>query len=119
MSYTSPTWKNGSSPALSAENMQALTNAVQEHDEALPNKADKSVSRSAILTVSGWSSNYQTVAVRGVTASSNIIVTAAPASYIAYAEAGVRCTGQGSGALSFACEETPTQALTVNILILG
>lgn len=85
----------------------------------VPNKADKSVSRSAILTVSGWSSNYQTVAVSGVTASSNIIVTAAPASYIAYAEAGVRCTGQGSGALSFACEETPTQNLTVNVLILG
>ena len=32
MSYTSPTWKNGSAPALSAEVLQALTDAVQEHD---------------------------------------------------------------------------------------
>lgn len=83
------------------------------------NKAAKATAKSVTLTASGWGSNYQTVAVPGVTSSSNIIVTAAPASYIAYAEAGVRCTGQGSGALSFACEETPTQALTVNVLILG
>lgn len=86
---------------------------------SVTNKAAKSVSRSATLTAAGWSSNKQTVSVSGVTASSNIIVTAAPASHMAYAEAGVRCTAQGSGTLTFACEEAPTQALTVNVLILG
>lgn len=35
MSYKSPKWNNGSAPPLSAENMQALTDAVQEHGEAL------------------------------------------------------------------------------------
>lgn len=35
MSYKSPKWNNGSAPPLSAENMQALTDAVQENGEAL------------------------------------------------------------------------------------
>ena len=54
-----------------------------------------------------------------MTAAANCIITAAPASYMAYVEAGVRCTAQGSGSLTFACEEVPTQNLTVNVLILG
>ena len=83
------------------------------------NKAAKAVSRTGTLTVANWSGKIQTVAVSGVTASSNIIVTAYPSSYIAYAEAGVRCTSQGSGALTFQCEDTPTQTLYFNVLILG
>lgn len=86
---------------------------------ALNNKANKSVGKSATLTVAGWSSNIQTVSVAGMTASVNIIVTAAPDSYIAYADAGVHCTAQGAGTLTFTCEETPTEALTANVLILG
>ena len=35
MSYKSPKWNNGSAPPLSAENLQALTDAVQEQGEAL------------------------------------------------------------------------------------
>ena len=35
MSYVSPKWNNGSDPPLSAENLQALTDAVQEQGEAL------------------------------------------------------------------------------------
>ncbi len=35
MSYSSPKWNNGSAPPLSAENMQALTDAVQEQGEML------------------------------------------------------------------------------------
>lgn len=119
MSYTSPTWKNGAAPALSAEILQELTDAVQSHDETLPEKADKPAAKTVLLPVAGWSSNSQTVSVAGMTASANIIVTAAPDSYMAYAEAGVHCTAQGAGTLTFACEDTPTEALTVNVLILG
>lgn len=35
MSYVSPKWNNGSAPPLSAENLQDLTDAVQEQGEAL------------------------------------------------------------------------------------
>lgn len=118
MSYTSPTWKNGSAPALSAEVLQALTDAVQEHDETLPDKADKATTASYTLPASGWDSETktQTVNAAGMSASAIIIVVAAPESYIPYNEAGVRCTGQGTDTLTFACEEIPTENLTANVL---
>ena len=83
------------------------------------NAASESTPTTITIPTSAWGNNYCTRAVSGVTASSNIIVTAAPTSYIAYAKAGVRCTTQSSGALSFACEKTPTDDLSVNVLIVG
>ena len=120
MSYTSPTWKNGSAPALSAEILQALTDAVQEHDEALPKKADTATTASYMLPVAGWDSEAktQTVSATGMSASANIIVVAAPESYIPYNEAGIRCTGQGTDTLTFTCEEVPTEDVTANVLVV-
>ena len=46
-------------------------------------------------------------------------ITAATDSYMAYAEAGVRCTAQGAGTLTFACETVPTANVAANVLILG
>ena len=79
-----------------------------------------SVAKTATLSSGGWSSKTQTVNnVTGVTANNHIIVTPAAASYVAYAEAMVRCTAQASGSLTFQCEDVPTSNLTVNILIVG
>lgn len=85
------------------------------------NKADKAVSRSVTLYASSWNTSYKnySVTVTGMTAAANCIITAAPASYMAYAEAGVRCISQYENGLTFQCEEIPTQNLTVNVLILG
>lgn len=84
------------------------------------NKAAKAAAKSVTLTASGWGSNkYQSLTVPGVQADSNIIITAAPGSYIAYAEAGVRCAGHANYTLAFKCEEIPTADLAVNVLILG
>lgn len=96
--------------------LDGVTSNVQTQINA---KAAKSVSTTATLTVAGWSNNQQTVTVAGMTASATVVITAAPDSYIAYAEAGVRCTAQGANTLTFACEDTPTSALTANVLILG
>ena len=96
--------------------LDGVTSNVQTQ---INTKAAKSVSTSATLTVAGWSNNTQTVTVTGMTTNATVVITAAPDSYIAYAEAGVRCTAQGANTLTFACEETPTVALTANVLILG
>ena len=90
--------------------------AVKGTDYAAP-----SVGVSVTLTASGWNANTktQTVNVSGVTATGNLIITAAPDSYMAYAEAGVRCTAQGAGTLTFACETVPTADVAANVLILG
>ena len=81
----------------------------------------KSKGVSVTLPASGWNSSVktQTVSVSGVTAAANCIITAAPDSYMAYAKAGVRCTVQGAGTLTFACETVPTANVAANVLIVG
>lgn len=78
-----------------------------------------SVAKTASLTVAGWASNKQTVTVSGITASQHLVIAPAPASYVAYGESMVRCVTQAANSLTFQCEDVPTAALTVNILIVG
>lgn len=81
--------------------------------------AAQTIPATVTLSLSGWSSNKQTVSVNGVTVNSNVVVSPAPASFAAYGEAGVYCSAQASGKLTFTCTDTPSAALTVNILIVG
>ena len=71
------------------------------------------------LAVADWSSNTQTVNVTGVTASNVVFVSPAPASASDYAAAGIVCTAQGAGTLTFTCTTVPSNAITVNVVILG
>ena len=71
------------------------------------------------LVVANWSNNSQTVTATGVTASNNVIVSPAPASIDNYVAAGIKCTAQGSGTLTFTCTTTPSSAISVNVLILS
>ena len=73
----------------------------------------------ASLAVADWSNKVQTVSVTGVTASNNAIVAPAPSDSTAWVAAGIVCTAQGAGTLTFTCIKTPTAALTANVLILG
>lgn len=67
-----------------------------------------------------WVENAQTVNVEGVTADNNIIVTPADAvSRDYWNDAGVFCTEQGEGTLTFSCNETPEGEITANVLIVG
>lgn len=70
------------------------------------------------LTVAGWINSTQTVSVAGVTANNVVFVAPAPASASAYTQAGIICTAQGAGVLTFTCTTTPTAAITVNVVIL-
>jgi len=75
------------------------------------------ITTTATLTVAGWSNNTQTVSVSAVTATSDIIIAAAPASISDYAAAGIYCSAQAAGSLTFACSTAPTNAITVNLMI--
>lgn len=70
------------------------------------------------LAVADWSSNTQTINVTGVTATNTVIVSPTPVSAEDYATAGVLCTNQGAGTLTFTCQSTPANDLTVNIVII-
>ena len=77
------------------------------------------VAQTATLTVAGWSGTTQTVSVTGVTADSILTVTYAPASHDVWLDAGVYCSAQGAGTLTFTCESVPSAALTANIVIIA
>lgn len=70
------------------------------------------------LAVADWSSNTQTISVTGVTATNTVIVGPTPVSAEDYATSGVLCTNQGAGTLTFTCQSTPANDLTVNIVII-
>ena len=86
------------------------------------NIAVQSVILSVTITISvaDWSATTTcTKSVSGVTASNNVVVTPAPASIADWQSAGVYCSAQGSGTLTFTCSSTPSASLTVNVLILN
>lgn len=71
------------------------------------------------LTVVGWSSNTQTVSVQGVSSSNTVLVAPAPSSNADYVSAGILCTAQATNSLTFTCQTVPSNAITVNVVILG
>lgn len=72
-----------------------------------------------ILKADGWANKQQAVSVAGVKAGNLVIVSPSPAAdnFTAYAESGVRCASQSAGVLTFACDEVPSVALSVNVAV--
>lgn len=70
------------------------------------------------LAAASWSGGSQTVTATGVTASNTVIIGAAPASQAEYSTSGVLCTAQAADSLTFTCTSTPSNDLTVNVIIL-
>lgn len=87
-------------------------------EAALNGKQEKHKTASVQLATSGWANNKQTVSLNGMTANTTIIVASAPENYEAYSKAGVYCSAQAEGSLTFTCKSAPTTALTANIMIL-
>lgn len=75
---------------------------------------------SVTLRANDWADHEQTVAAEDVTADENetdIFITAAPESYVAYAENMIRCTSQGENSLTFTCTDVPAEDVKVNVII--
>lgn len=98
---------------------EPATKGYVDSIKSIANGKCSKAEKTASLTVSGWGTGLtQTVSVSDVTASNTVIVSPDAASHTAYTEANVRCTAQESGKLTFTCDEKPTAALTVNVVIL-
>lgn len=97
----------GGTGATTAEQARANLGAEGKH-----------TSSTVTLTSSGWSGNSQTVSISGMTATLDIVVSPAPASQEAWGKAGIYCSAQGAGTLTFTCKSVPTTNLAANILTL-
>lgn len=75
------------------------------------------ITTTVTLTSGGWSNNTQTVSVAGVSSSSLVEVSPAPTSFDNYVNAGILCTAQGAGTLTFTCKTVPANNITVNVVI--
>lgn len=78
-------------------------------------------SATVTLSANAWSSNSQTINIPNVTAGSLVTVAPVPTAQnrTAYLEAGVYCSAQGAGTLTFVCEDVPSVNLNVNIQIIN
>ena len=115
---TVPTDRFTTSPVADGTYVPTLTIAsgVATRSWAAPASGTSSIS--VTLPAADWSGSAQTVTATGVTASNTVIVGAAPASASEYNTCGVICTAQGADSLSFSCSTTPTNDLTVNVILL-
>ena len=100
-------------------NSETVNAAFTEVNTAISAKQAKHTTAAVTLAAASWSSGVQTVSAAGVTASNTVIVAPAPDSQDAYTAAGVKCTAQAEGTLTFTCVETLADDLTVNVVILG
>ena len=72
-----------------------------------------------ILSVGGWSNSTQTISNSNIGQYDDVIVSPASNSIDDYVAAGIRCTNQAAGSLTFTCTTTPSSAIHVNILVLS
>ena len=103
---------------LAAEVAGAAADAIAEVADALP------VGWSVTLTAAGWTGSAapytQTAAVAGVRANEAgqlVQVAPASASRVAWNTAGVQCTGQGAGTLTFTAAEKPGGSIQIFVIL--
>lgn len=70
------------------------------------------------LAAADWSGNSQIKTVTGVKPNNTVVVAPAPSSSSDYSAAGILCTAQSINQLTFSCDTTPSNNISVNVLIL-
>lgn len=90
---------------------------VDEVDSKANAKQAKFRALTATLSVSGWASNTQQVSIQNLQPSDLVQVAPAPAAVDAYAAAGIICTEQAEGKLTFTCKTVPTESINVHVVV--
>lgn len=91
---------------------------IMSADGTVPTARLTKVNTTATLAVADWSSNTQTVSVTGMTANGVVLVSPTPANQSAYTSAGILCTSQAAGSLTFTCDTVPSADITVTVVML-
>lgn len=111
--------------AVNIPNSRSVQSAIYNLDRAMMTEESADAKyfpkyRTVTLPASGWSSNTQTVTVQGVLADETaqlIQPMPAVASQNAYISAGVICSGQAANQLSFTCSTTPTEDISLYVVL--
>ena len=98
--------------------MYGLYYKVMDVSGHIPTARLTKVNTTITLAAADWSSNTQTVNVTGMTADGVVMVSPAPTDQSAYTSAGILCTAQAAGTLTFTCDTVPSADLSVNIVML-
>lgn len=101
---------------LKGDGSGGVSAAVAGTDYQSPVKA-----ATVTLSANAWSGNSQTINLANVATNSLVTVAPVPTAQnrTAYLEAGVYCSAQGAGTLTFVCEDVPSVNLNVNIQIIN
>ena len=91
---------------------------IMSADGTVPTARLTKVNTTATLAVADWSSNTQTVSITGITADGVVMVSPTPANQSAYTDAGILCTAQAAGSLTFTCDTVPGADITVTVVML-
>ncbi len=103
---------------LSASNLNNMEEGIEQAHQIAEGKA--TVKAYTIdLPKTGWLSGVQTVEADYVVNDSILLVTPAPDSYNQYCGAGVYCSGQSDGYLTFSCATVPEADVSANILLIS
>lgn len=114
-------WQTQTVQMAAAEASEAVSGVVAQVNQIVASKQNQHIAKTVTLSASGWSGTtlMQTVSAAGVTANNTVFIAPAVASYENYTAAGIVCTAQGAGTLTFKCKTLPDSSISVNIAILG
>lgn len=113
----------GSATTNSDSNTFKVANAngnfeIMSADGTVPTARLTKVNSTITLTAADWSSNTQTVNVTGMTATGVVFVSPDPTDQADYTSAGILCTAQAAGTLTFTCDTVPSGDIDVNVVML-
>ena len=91
---------------------------IMSADGTIPTARLTKVNTTITLASANWSSNSQTVNVTGMTATGIVMVSPDPTDQSAYTSAGIICSAQGAGTLTFTCDTTPSADIDVVVVML-
>ena len=82
-------------------------------------KQDQHIPLTITLATADWSNMSQTVTALWVTSNSSVIVSSTPTSIEDYTSAKIYCSAQGTDSLTFTCINMPSNAVSVNVVVLN
>ena len=91
---------------------------LMDKDGYVPTDRLTKVNTTITLAAADWSSNSQTVSVTGMTATGVVMVSPDPADQADYTAAGIICSAQAAGILTFTCDSTPANDIDVVVVML-